>query len=160
MLKYQESTTQTVEIMDLTVTKMCDFQENMILLELSQKRANWSKVNFSFCDVLARYLKNIRMYEAYAEDFETHLKSLNSLFESERVCALLNVLDKKVESKYFNLKLRLNFDYCMPCNFSYLKLCSAYCMQWASSMNTFLIAYENFVHIDSDESKYFNGYLF
>jgi hypothetical protein len=96
MLKFHESTSKTIEIMDLIVTQMCDFQENVILRELNLKRANWSKISFSFCDVLVRHIKNIRIYEAFAEDFETHLKSLNSLFENERVCALLNILDKKV----------------------------------------------------------------
>jgi hypothetical protein len=160
MLKYQESSTQTISALDSIVTRMVDFQENVILRELEVKRANWTKVTFTFCDVLAQHIQHVKLYETYADEFDAHLKSLNSLFDNERVCALLNILDRKVEAKYFNLKLRLSFDYGMPINFSYLKLCSAYLMQWASAMNTFLIAYENFISIDSEESKYFNGNYF
>ena len=95
-IKFKESSTQRIQKIHSLLSKMCDFHENVLLPELRSKRDNWNRVNTGVCDFLLNNLTTVQLYEQFAEEFEDFLKEFSSLFDNDRLKALIDFLDKKV----------------------------------------------------------------
>lgn len=125
--------------------------------ELKFKQEHWqsnqSVQSKMVIDLFFTYLTQIQLYENYIDQFEGLLKYVDVQSPS-KIQALVQEIDRVVHQKYGRIVAEMKIEHPLQLT---LKSLLIYAQVLPDLVNKFLIAYENFISIDNDEFKYFNG---